>query len=87
VIIGDEQERRRFSYNCRINVPSFRRSQPQISSLLLARRLDMSGQPAIMQKNGRSLLPNVQHLFTLERPSGFVYFEAYAYNSSGGFKR
>jgi len=77
VVIGDEQMRQRFSYVCKINAPSFRQSQPQISSLLMARQLDMSGQAAILQKNGRGILPNVSHLFSAEQPRGFVYFEAY----------
>lgn len=77
VIIGDNQARERYSYVCQIKAPSFRQAQPQISSLLLARQLDMSGNAAIVQKNGRSILPNVSHLFSAEKPGGFVYFEAY----------
>jgi len=77
VIIGDEQMRQRFSHAGKIKAPSFRQAQPQISSLLMARQLDMSGQAAILQKNGRSILPNVPHLFSAEQPRGFVYFEAY----------
>jgi len=77
VVIGDEQMRQRFSYVCKINAPSFRQSQPQISSLLMARQIDMSGQATILQKNGRSILPNVPHLFNADRPRGFLYFEVY----------
>jgi hypothetical protein len=77
VIIGDQQDNRRFSYTCALKPPSFRLSQPQISSLLLARQLEMSGGPAIMQKNGRSMIPQASHLFNADQPRGFVYFEAY----------
>lgn len=77
VIIGDDQTRQRFSYTCKFTVPSFRKPQPQISSLLLARQLDMSGETAILRKNGRSMIPNVPHLFTTARPRGFAYFEVY----------
>lgn len=77
VVIGDEQTRRRFSYTCKFTVPSFRKQQPQISSLLLARQLDMAGETAILRKNGRSMIPNVPHFFTTARPRGFVYFEVY----------
>ena len=77
VVIGDEQAPQRFSYVCSITAPAFHKPQPQISSLLLAHQLDMSGQPAIVQKNGRSLLPNVPHLFSTEQPRGFLYFEVY----------
>jgi hypothetical protein len=77
VIIGDGQTRQRFSYTCKFTVPSFRQRQPQISSLLLARQLDMSSEAAILQKNGRSMIPNVPHLFTTAQPRGFVYFEVY----------
>jgi hypothetical protein len=77
VVIGDGQTRRRFSYTCKFTVPSFCTQQPQISSLLLARRLDFSGEAGILQKNNRSMIPNVPHLFTTVQPRGFVYFEVY----------
>jgi hypothetical protein len=77
VIIGDTQMRQRLSHTGKITAPSFSQAQPQISSLLIARQLDMSGQAAILQKNGRSILPNVPHLFNAEQTRGFVYFEAY----------
>ncbi len=77
VIIGDTQMRQRLSHTGKITAPSFRQAQPQISSLLMARQLDMSGDAAIVQKNGRSILPNVPHLFNADSPRGFVYFEAY----------
>ena len=77
VMIGDEQVVSRFSHACKIDIPSFAKTQLQISSLLLARQLDMSGDNAIMQKSGRSLIPNVPHLFVAQKQAGFVYFEAY----------
>lgn len=77
VTIGDEQVDSRFSYACKIDIPSFTKTQLQISSLLLARRLEMSGNDSIMRKNGRSLMPNVPHLFAAQNRAGFFYFEAY----------
>ncbi|MCI0694299.1 hypothetical protein L0337_20110 [candidate division KSB1 bacterium] len=77
IIVGDEQVDSRFSYTCKIDIPSFTKTQLQISSLLLARHLEMSGNDSIMQKNGRSLIPNVPHLFAAQNRAGFFYFEAY----------
>ena len=77
VIIGDEQVDGRFSYTCKIDIPSFAKTPLQISSLLLARHLEMSGNDSIIRKNGRSLIPNVPHLFAAQNRAGFFYFEAY----------
>jgi len=77
LMIGDDQARQRFSYACRLNVPSYRKPQLQISSLLLARFLELSNNEALLQKNGRSLIPNVPHLFAAEKRAGFTYFEVY----------
>ncbi|MGH7595418.1 MAG: hypothetical protein ACREOI_03655 [bacterium] len=77
VIIGDEQVDGRFSYACKIDIPSFTKTQLQISSLLLARHLEMSEKNSVLRKNGRSMIPNVPRLFTAQNRVGFVYFEAY----------
>ncbi len=77
LMVGDERASNRYSYVCNINVPSFQKPQLKLSTLLLARQVEVSGDDSVLQKNGRSIIPNVPHVFAIEKPFGFVYFEVY----------
>ncbi|MCI0698121.1 hypothetical protein L0337_39715 [candidate division KSB1 bacterium] len=77
ILVDDEYANNHLSSGCKINVPSFRQSQLQISTLQLARCIELSGQASPLKKNGRIVMPNVQHNINTEAPLGFLYFEAY----------
>jgi hypothetical protein len=77
VVVEDEHTGSRFANACKIEVPSFHSSQLQLSSLQLARHLGFSTSDSPLSKNGRLVIPNVPHVFSSDKPSCFLYFEAY----------
>jgi hypothetical protein len=77
IAISNAHSDRRRSTTIKLNVPSFRQPQPQISSLQMARHVEMSEQEAMPQKRGLSILPNIAHIFPNENPVCLLYFEAY----------
>jgi hypothetical protein len=80
LIVEDGNTGNRFVNAVKINVPSFRSSQLQISSLQLARNIKFSEIETPLRKNGRLVIPNVPHIIPFEKPVGFLYFEAYNLN-------
>ncbi|MCI0694300.1 hypothetical protein L0337_20115 [candidate division KSB1 bacterium] len=77
IVISNAYSDRRRSTTIKLNVPSFRQPQPQISSLQMARYVETSEQVAMPQKRGLSILPNIAHIFSGEKPICLLYFEAY----------
>lgn len=77
IAISHAHSDRRRSTTIKLNVPSFRQAQPQISSLQMARYVAKSEQEATFPKPGLSILPNVAHVFPIENPVCLLYFEAY----------
>jgi hypothetical protein len=77
IVVDDHYAGRQLSSVFKINVPSFRPPQLQISSLLLARHLEPSEQASPWRKNGRFIIPNVQRNIDSEIPLCFLYFEVY----------
>ncbi|MGH7595417.1 MAG: hypothetical protein ACREOI_03650 [bacterium] len=77
IAISNADSDRRRSTTIKLNVPSFRQPQPQISSLQLARYIEMSEQEVMPPKPGLSILPNIAHIFPSENPVCLLYFEAY----------
>ncbi len=77
IAISNAHSDRRRSTTIKLNVPSFRQPQPQISSLQMARYVEMSEQEAMPSKRGLSILPNIAHIFPSENPVCLLYFEAY----------
>jgi GWxTD domain-containing protein len=65
-----------------ILVPSFKRPKLQLSSLQLARKIEISEDSSPLTKNGRTVYPNVQHAFGSDGPGLFAYFEAYNFLNS-----
>jgi hypothetical protein len=43
----------------------------------LARHIKFSEAESPLRKNGRLVVPNVPHIFSFEKPTCFLYFEAY----------
>jgi hypothetical protein len=77
IVVSNAHSDRRRSTTIKLNVPSFRQPQPQISSLQMARYVEMSQQEARPHKRGLSILPNIAHIFPNENPVCLLYFEAY----------
>ncbi len=77
IVVSNAHSDRRRSTTIKLNVPSFRQPQPQISSLQMARYVEMSEQEAGPPKRDLSILPNIAHIFPNENPVCLLYFEAY----------
>ncbi len=76
LIVTDENTGVQIPTTCKINVPAFQNPQLQISSLKLARDLEMIAADSTLPKKGYNLMPNVPHIFVPETPY-FIYFEIY----------
>lgn len=77
VLLTDEITGRRRSSSIRVRVPSYQGAELKISSLQLAQKIEVCKTPSVLQKNGRLILPNVQHLFASQTSHLYAYFEAY----------
>jgi hypothetical protein len=77
VMVNDIHGSNRFASACKITVPSFGNTQLQLSSLQLARHIELSDEASELQKNGRIIIPNVPHTFATGSPPCFLYFEGY----------
>jgi hypothetical protein len=77
IVVDDHYAGKQLSSVFKINVPSFRPPQLQISSLLLARPLEQSEQASPWRKSGRLIIPNVQRNIDGKNPLCFLYFEVY----------
>jgi hypothetical protein len=77
IAISNAHSDRRRSTTIKLDVPSFRQPQPKISSLQMARYVEMSEQEVTSAKRGLSILPNIAHVFPSANPVCLLYFEAY----------
>ncbi|RMF68268.1 MAG: GWxTD domain-containing protein [Calditrichaeota bacterium] len=71
------RNRHRFTLRHELNVPNYCRGGLRLSDLELASEILRSKESSPLVKNGRKVIPNVNHVFQEGHPLLHVYFEVY----------